>query len=145
MFANRTQEWALKDEAIFATSELLLRKISNIPALSRAFPTLKEEVTRNNPEEPYSAKHEALCSCAPDSAKYRRLFVTPSDYLGFGPHSLAEDDEVWLLVGGKTPFVLRRADEGRYRLVGEAYIHGAMFGELMTDEVIKRIAPVEII
>ncbi|KAI8945552.1 heterokaryon incompatibility protein-domain-containing protein [Xylaria longipes] len=75
----------------------------------------------------------------------RRLFLTNDHYLGFGPPSLAEGDEVWLLKGGRMPFILRKAGAGGYQLVGEAYLHGALDGELMTEENISRLGPVEII
>jgi hypothetical protein len=52
--------------------------------------------------------------------------------LGTGPRSLRAGDEVWVLAGASVPMVLRQADGGghgaRYRLVGEAYVHGAMQG-----------------
>lgn len=38
-------------------------------------------------------------------------------------------DEVWLLQCAKVPFVLRPREDGRYYLVGEAYVHGLMHGE----------------
>lgn len=59
----------------------------------------------------------------------RRLFATSKDQLGLGPESMREGDEVWALVGADAPFVLRRKEDGRYNLVGEAYVHGAMFAE----------------
>lgn len=38
-------------------------------------------------------------------------------------------DEVWILKGAKVPFLLRRERENRYRIIGEAYVHGIMYGE----------------
>ena len=43
---------------------------------------------------------------------------------------------MWILSGGRVPFVLRQADvndESRYELVGEAYVHGVMYGEAVKD------------
>ncbi|KIW84644.1 hypothetical protein Z517_00032 [Fonsecaea pedrosoi CBS 271.37] len=72
------------------------------------------------------------------SGKLRRLFRTKRlSLLGTGSRSLRVGDEVWILGGGKVPYVLRpvngRADgEGlgdrTHRLVGEAYVHGLMHG-----------------
>lgn len=38
----------------------------------------------------------------------RRLYTTKRGYLGLGPMSLKEGDEVWVLAGSRVPFVLRR-------------------------------------
>jgi hypothetical protein len=50
-------------------------------------------------------------------------------------HSTDIGDEVWVLGGAATPYVLRPIGGGRYRLVGDAYVHGIMHGEvsLMTS------------
>ena len=62
---------------------------------------------------------------------------------GFGlcfPHAIP-GDEVWVLAGGRVPFVLRSMDDAgeatgrdaegpvRRRLVGECYLHGFVDGE----------------
>lgn len=69
----------------------------------------------------------------------RRLFATRKGYLGLGPASLEVGDTVWILPGAKVPFILRHAagaagnvaieEMPRYKLVGEAYVHGIMKGE----------------
>ncbi|CAO2649966.1 Nn.00g012580.m01.CDS01 [Neocucurbitaria sp. VM-36] len=66
--------------------------------------------------------------------KSRRLFVSKSGLLGVGPNSVKVNDEIWLIAGARTPFVLRpqgQSDNGtkRFRLVGESYVHGVMYGE----------------
>lgn len=44
-----------------------------------------------------------------------------------------EDDEVFILRGGKTPFVLRQNSDGSYRLLGPCYVYGAMDGTMFID------------
>jgi hypothetical protein len=61
----------------------------------------------------------------------RRLFTTPQKWLGLGPESLKQDDEVWLLKYADVPFILRPHGESQYTLIGEAYVHGIMHGELI--------------
>jgi hypothetical protein len=61
----------------------------------------------------------------------RRLFTTPQKWLGLGPESLEQGDEVWLLKNTDTPFILRPYGDSQYTLVGEAYVHGIMHGELI--------------
>jgi len=61
----------------------------------------------------------------------RKLFTTSQKWLGLGPECLQKDDEVWLLKHAAVPFILRPHGESQYTLVGEAYIHGIMHGELV--------------
>ncbi|KAL7623141.1 hypothetical protein AAE478_006822 [Parahypoxylon ruwenzoriense] len=63
----------------------------------------------------------------------RRMFATEDGRLAIGPQSLEVKDEVWVLVGANVPFVLRRVGEGEYRLIGEAFLFGAMHGEALGD------------
>ena len=65
-------------------------------------------------------------------AGWRRTFRTSKGYLGLGPESLETGDQVFVIAGSPVPFAFRpTAVPGRYRLVGEAYIHGMMHGEAM--------------
>jgi hypothetical protein len=64
----------------------------------------------------------------------RRLFHTSKGYLGLGPALLQAGDLVCVLAGGAIPFVLRQdlrssPSKRRFKLVGEAYVHGIMHGE----------------
>ena len=63
----------------------------------------------------------------------RRLFMTESGLFGLGSKSLGQDsnskDEVWILMGARVPFILRKVEGNRYMIVEEAYVHGIMYGE----------------
>ncbi|KAI8656305.1 HET domain-containing protein [Fusarium sp. Ph1] len=63
----------------------------------------------------------------------RKLFMTESGLFGLGPKSLGQDpsskDEVWILVEARVPFILHHVEGCKYRVVGEAYVHGIMYGE----------------
>ncbi|KAF4436703.1 heterokaryon incompatibility (het-6OR allele) [Fusarium acutatum] len=62
----------------------------------------------------------------------RKLFVTKSGLLGLGPKTLGQcssKDEVWILMGARVPFILHHIEGSKYRVVGEAYVHGVMYGE----------------
>ncbi|KAL8789206.1 MAG: hypothetical protein Q9213_001313 [Squamulea squamosa] len=63
----------------------------------------------------------------------RRVFRTEGNLLGVGPDNMELGDEVWLLAGSRTPFVLRKVTEqgSDYRIRGEAYVHGFMHGQAM--------------
>jgi hypothetical protein len=58
------------------------------------------------------------------------LFATDSGYLGLAPQGSKAGDAVWIVQGGKVPFILRSTGKGSFRFVGEAYVHGRMFGEI---------------
>lgn len=75
------------------------------------------------------------------NGQFRRLARTKNGFLGLVPTSCEREDTVWLLQGANVPYVLREskrhtADEeiGRaWEVVGDAYIHGAMQGEVWKD------------
>ncbi|KAF6517151.1 hypothetical protein HZS61_002712 [Fusarium oxysporum f. sp. conglutinans] len=65
---------------------------------------------------------------------HRRMFLTNGGYLGLAHPSTQPGDEVILLSGGRVPFVVKRGSVDRpegYSIVGEAYVHGIMDGELL--------------
>jgi hypothetical protein len=58
----------------------------------------------------------------------RRFFTTKNGYMGLSPSLARIGDKVVILLGGKTPFILRKTKENRYRFMGECYVHGMMTG-----------------
>jgi hypothetical protein len=58
----------------------------------------------------------------------RKLLLTDDGYVGLGPEITQRGDLVCVLSDLVMPIVLRPSDHG-YRVVGEAYVHGIMFGE----------------
>jgi hypothetical protein len=61
----------------------------------------------------------------------RRFFITESGRYGLGPPDTQEGDVVAVVFGLSVPLVLRRAENGHYRVVGESYVHGIMKGEMI--------------
>jgi len=71
----------------------------------------------------------------------RRLFVTRKGFLGLGPPQTVGGEKVFVLYGGKAPFLLRDKTDKTdkiinnpgpyYELVGDCYVHGIMDGEVM--------------
>jgi hypothetical protein len=46
---------------------------------------------------------------------------------------MQQGDEIWILPGASVPLILRKVSaECRYRVVGDAYVHGIMHGEALT-------------
>ncbi|KAL1851752.1 hypothetical protein Daus18300_012437 [Diaporthe australafricana] len=67
-------------------------------------------------------------------ARRRRYFVTKGGRVGLGPVGMAVDDVVVVAFYCPTPYLLRRRGldfEDLWELVGEAYVHGIMYGEAL--------------
>lgn len=58
----------------------------------------------------------------------RRFFLSQSGHFGLAPPNAKRGDQIAVLFGAETPFVLRRAALG-FQVVGESYTHGYMHGE----------------
>jgi hypothetical protein len=64
----------------------------------------------------------------------RKLFRTNNDLLGLCPDTAEEGDSVWIICGAKVPYILRSVPgSGSFRLIGEAYLHGFMQGEIFNS------------
>lgn len=64
---------------------------------------------------------------------WRRMIRTKKGYIGLGSYGVEVGDTVALFKGGRIPLVIRQVG-GQWRLTGDAYIHGAMQGELWKPE-----------
>ncbi|KAF4810289.1 Heterokaryon incompatibility protein 6, OR allele [Colletotrichum tropicale] len=80
----------------------------------------------------------------------RQVIITEGGFLGLGRAETQVGDEIWLMRGGRMPLILRKS--GRtggfgedYLLVGEAYIHGIMHGEMMNDRLRQSFQEVVIV
>ena len=61
--------------------------------------------------------------------RLKRVYFRTRNTLGAGYPSIQSGDEVWFLYGASAPVILRRLATGNYRFMGEAYVHGVMYGE----------------
>ena len=76
------------------------------------------------------AEKQSLFMSNSNFAMWRRTYRTSKGYLGLGPETLQDGDLIFIIAGSPVPFVLRKtAVQGRYRLVGETYVHGIMQGQ----------------
>ena len=64
----------------------------------------------------------------------RRFITTKNGYMGLTPPLARIGDKIVILLGGRTPFILRKTGREEYRFVGECYIHGMMTGEGLKEE-----------
>ncbi|CAH0057494.1 unnamed protein product [Clonostachys solani] len=70
----------------------------------------------------------------------RAFFIAHDGRIGLGPISMRALDEIYVLPGGKMPFILRRIPrqnngpgqftDSAFSLVGECYLHGCMDGQM---------------
>ncbi|KAF2492760.1 HET-domain-containing protein [Lophium mytilinum] len=67
----------------------------------------------------------------------RRFFLAEKGHLGLGPPDAVPGHDVVILLGLNMPLVLSKNEDGTYKLVGEAYIHGIMDGEAMPGAEVK--------
>lgn len=72
----------------------------------------------------------------------RCTFTCSNGYVGLGSSKMKRHDLVVILLGSDVPFILRYVDNDQYRLVGEAYVHRVMQGELMLGS--PKIKPISI-
>ncbi|KAJ4211498.1 hypothetical protein NW759_012410 [Fusarium solani] len=61
----------------------------------------------------------------------RRAFLTSTGYVGVGPLDTRVGDEVCVFIGGNATYLVRAEENDLHSLVGEAYVHGVMYGELL--------------
>jgi hypothetical protein len=65
---------------------------------------------------------------------HRSLVTSNRGLLGITAITTQEGDEIWILRGARVPFVVRPLSNGNHLLVGEAYVHGFMNGEIFTRD-----------
>ncbi|KAN0110935.1 Heterokaryon incompatibility protein (HET) domain containing protein [Hyaloscypha variabilis] len=73
------------------------------------------------------------CEWLQTVSKGRRPLLCESSYLGIGPSETEPGDFVFVLLGSDLPFIMRSESDTseKMQLIGEAYFHGIMDGEVM--------------
>ena len=67
------------------------------------------------------------------SSILKTMFRTNRGHLGLGTRLMQTGDSVLLLRGLQVPMVARPQIDGSWRLLGPAYVHGCMHGEMWPD------------
>jgi hypothetical protein len=72
----------------------------------------------------------------------RRAIFVSGAYLGIGPCDTEPGDLIFIILGSDVPYVLRRNSKNdKLQLIGEAYVHGIMDGEVFErSQVIETVA-----
>ena len=76
-------------------------------------------------------KHFNLGMVSDGIAYQRVFFISWNGFMGLAPKGTLPDDEVVLFLGARVPFVIRESEDGGWKLIGECYVYGIMFGEAM--------------
>lgn len=86
-----------------------------------------ESVQRSDDED-----IEPLMTSAFAAGAKRKFFRTERGYFGLGPAVMGVGDSCCVLFGSNVPHLLLHTPKnGRYKFLGEAYVHGLMNGEAM--------------
>ena len=97
--------------------------------------------------------HDDLMSKAPSTVYHllvclwhRRMIVTEGGYIGLAPQDSEAGDEIYVVLGSPSPFILRPLDKAFQTedqiettpsytvVVGNGYLHKIMFGEAFEDK-----------
>ncbi|XDG07219.1 hypothetical protein ABKA04_006834 [Annulohypoxylon sp. FPYF3050] len=90
----------------------------------------------------FTPAHRDALTTAMRMLAWRRLVTTCSGYLALVPAATRAGDVIAVLVGCDAPLVLRPEFEGRYSVVGEAYVQWVTGGELQ-QRIEKEICALE--
>jgi len=101
-------------------------------------PSLALQVTGSDSEPlPEYSREETEIKTLWEQNGARSLCVTSRGRLGWVPDSAQKGDIICIFYGANVPFLLRPNGDGRYKLLGEAYIHGMMNGEAIGAKGMK--------
>ncbi|KAF4456837.1 heterokaryon incompatibility (het-6OR allele) [Fusarium albosuccineum] len=142
---NRVAQWqAIAKHHPISSSNLHLGKLRREAAwrtlLADVWFTANSKTGRIDPSVDAGEVAKTMYPLGGTSEMYsrrRKGFTTTAGRLGVGSADAQVGDVVCVFLGGKMPFILRRADTGGkgvfYRFVGEAYVHGIMDGQALDE------------
>ncbi|RDL33943.1 uncharacterized protein BP5553_08311 [Venustampulla echinocandica] len=107
-----------------------------------AFPPSAQFYSSLNPEEQEAWDFHTYLT---RSLFGNTFFITVDGRIGLAPPGSQPGDEIVLIDGCRTPFLMRRLEgtlsvqfqRPYYSIVGPCYLHGVMYGEMCTDEQIE--------
>ncbi|OBR14671.1 Ankyrin and HET domain-containing protein [Colletotrichum higginsianum IMI 349063] len=124
---------------VYRDAEAVKGALWRTPVADRAFAYNWE--TERASDETFSAYRALRAGDVGEGVKYaniasvkllrRRPFLCSAGFLGLGPVGMSVGDSVWAVPGADVPMVFRPGGDGRFSVVGEAYVHGIMDGELL--------------
>ncbi|KAI0809957.1 HET-domain-containing protein [Xylaria sp. FL0064] len=82
----------------------------------------------------FDERKETYLSIISDWTRCRVLCRTKKGYLGWVLDITMVGDSIFIIMGANVPFVVRPVGDGTYKLIGECYIHGIMYGEALEEK-----------
>ncbi|KAK5173557.1 uncharacterized protein LTR77_002238 [Saxophila tyrrhenica] len=133
-FGSRT----LHEHAADVAPWRLLGRKKNLWRWSEHMKDMLDATTRHSELWSWKRMHQPLWTVAQQGMRLTELAMQDRSVLGLAHPSSREGDAVWLLAGCSVPVVLRKLsnlDNGpdRYKVIGDAIIPGAMFGDAWAD------------
>lgn len=102
----------------------LLEATGQVPPRVESLSNADENINKIVDWRQYEALIQRQC-------RNRSLFFTRKGYIGLGPN-VQPGDLVCIFFGGEVPFILRPR-QSYYELIGDAYVHGIMEGEIIKE------------
>lgn len=112
------------------------RKLGVLPADGYLYTEDEREALEQELKKGYDTYYTIVFASLP------QFYITDKGHMGLGPQSIKTGDTVWVISGCPSPLVLRRSEgmgdspntSKKYRLMGEAYVHGIMHGEAVDEK-----------
>ena len=102
---------------------------------------LWQDMLRTHPLMNATKEQLEAISWAVNCTAWRRILGTENGRMGLGPAATRAGDAVAILPGCDTPLILRESGDG-WTVVGECYIHGVMYGEVV--EMFREPSPIRL-
>jgi hypothetical protein len=64
----------------------------------------------------------------------RRVIISKTGYVGLAPMHVEPGDQIVIFLGGKAAYCIREKSYSDFELVGEAFVHGLMYGEFIDEK-----------
>lgn len=101
--------------------------------LSRGSEYLPEDYMPSSHEQTRRIKYTTpLLKALKKTLHHRQMFRSSAGHICIGPETVEAGDKLCILIGAEVPFILR-SHRDHYLLVGEAYVDGAMDGEVLAQ------------
>lgn len=88
---------------------------------------ITDNIASNSAENTGQYVRPNLRSSLITMSRHWRFFCSPQGFAGMVPANSRISDRLCVLIGASVPFVLRKQQQ-HYIIIGEAYVHGFMYG-----------------
>lgn len=133
-----------KQSPLFTSPEQALDASMRIPCADqqyygttrrRASSSVRSQYDKIRSIGEFGSDHDAiLYRHAMTFQRDRRPFLSNGGHVGLAPARTESGDCICVILGSPVPYILRASTEGKFVLIGEAYVHGIMDGEWMDHD-----------